>query len=124
MENKVFDGSVQYSGHIQNKGWDVWKQNGAVSGTADGTKRFEAVKMQLTDEMAENYDIYYRVHCQQFGWLGWAKNGQAAGTEGYSYRVEAIEIKLVTKGDAAPGSTENTFKKRYASVSILHMYRE
>ena len=42
----VRDGSVQYSGHIQNKGWDVWRQNGAVSGTADGTKRFEAVMMQ------------------------------------------------------------------------------
>ena len=124
LENKVFDGSVQYSGHIQNKGWDVWRQNGAVSGTADGTKRFEAVKMQLTDEMAENYDIYYRVHCQQFGWLGWAKNGQAAGTEGYSYRVEAIEIRLVTKGDAAPGSTDNTFKKRYASVKYsAHVQR-
>ena len=55
------------------------------------------IKINLTGEMAEKYDIYYRVHAQNFGWLDWAKNGAASGTEGYSYRLEAIEIKLVKK---------------------------
>ena len=62
--------------------------------------------------MAQKYDIYYRVHCQNFGWMGWAKNGEAAGSEGYCYRLEGIQIKLVEKGKPAPGSTENTFKRR------------
>ena len=61
--------------------------------------------------MAEQYDIYYRVHSQTYGWLGWAKNGESAGTEGLAKRLEAIEIRLVEKGGAAPGSTEQAFIK-------------
>ena len=58
----------------------------------------------LTDEMAENYDIYYRVHAQSFGWLGWAKNGEAAGTAGLAKRLEAIQIVLVPKGENPPSA--------------------
>ena len=68
-------------------------------------------QIELTDEMAEQYDIYYRVHSQTYGWLGWAKNGESAGTEGQAKRLEAIEIQLVEKGGAAPGSTEQAFIK-------------
>lgn len=42
----------------------------------------EAVRLKLTGELAEHYDIYYRVHSQSYGWLGWAKNGEIAGTAG------------------------------------------
>ena len=83
-----------------------------TSGTSGQSKRLEAIRIKLTDELAENYDIYYRVHAQSFGWLGWAKNGESAGTEGYSYRLEAIQIQLVKKGGSAPGSTSNCFYKR------------
>ena len=86
--------------------------NDDTSGTSGQSKRLEAIRIKLTDELAENYDIYYRVHAQSFGWLGWAKNGESAGTEGYSYRLEAIQIQLVKKGSSAPGSTSNCFYKR------------
>ena len=76
--------------------------NDEMSGTSGQSKRLEAIRIKLTDELAENYDIYYRVHAQEFGWLGWAKNGESAGTEGYSYRLEAIQIVVTAKGDMAP----------------------
>ena len=86
-----------------------------MSGTSGQSKRLEAIRIKLTDELAENYDIYYRVHAQEFGWLGWAKNGESAGTAGYSYRLEAIEVKLVEKGGKAPGSTQDAYRQRYVS---------
>ncbi|RHP54696.1 mannosyl-glycoprotein endo-beta-N-acetylglucosamidase, partial [Coprobacillus sp. AF31-1BH] len=95
--------------HIENIGWQGWKANGQMSGTSGQSKRLEAIRIKLTGEMANKYDIYYRVHAQEFGWLGWASNGESAGTEGYSYRLEAIEIKLVKKGGSAPGSTDHCF---------------
>ena len=83
-----------------------------MSGTSGQSKRLESIRIKLTGEMAEHYDVYYRVHAQEFGWMGWASNGQAAGTAGYSYRLEAIQIQLVPKGEAAPGSTNNAFRQK------------
>ena len=98
--------------HVQTYGWeDNWTKGGQIAGTTGQAKRLEAIQIELTDEMAEQYDIYYRVHSQTYGWLGWAKNGESAGTEGLAKRLEAIEIRLVEKGGAAPGSTEQAFIK-------------
>ena len=83
-----------------------------MSGTEGRSLRLEAIKIRLTGETAEKYDIYYRVHAQNNGWLDWASNGKAAGTEGYGYRLEAIEILLVEKGGAAPGPTTKPFVKK------------
>ena len=69
----------------------------------------EAIKLHLTGELAEKYDIYYRVHTQTFGWLDWAKNGQMAGTTKGGKRMEAIQIQLVKKGGKAPGATAKPY---------------
>jgi uncharacterized protein YjdB len=80
-----------------------------MSGTTAQSKRLEAIKIRLTGEAADNYDIYYRVHVQDIGWMGWAKNGESAGTVACSYRMESIQIVMVLKGDPAPGSTDKAF---------------
>lgn len=102
-------GGISYSSHVQDIGWQDWKSNGDLSGTSNQSKRVEAIKIKLTGDVANYYDVYYRVHAQNYGWLDWAKNGEAAGTQGYSCRLEAIQIVLVKKGDAAPGSTTRAF---------------
>ena len=80
-----------------------WVADGAMSGTSGQAKRLEAIRIRLTGELANHYDIYYRVHAQSFGWMGWAKNGEAAGTARYAKRLEAIQIVLCRKG-TAPGA--------------------
>lgn len=112
FNNPLYSGDVEYRTHVQNIGWQNYVKNGATAGTSGKGLKLEAIQIRLTGEMAQKYDIYYRVHCQNFGWMGWAKNGEAAGSEGYCYRLEGIQIKLVEKGKPAPGSTENTFKRR------------
>ncbi len=103
-------GNIEYRTHIQNIGWEAnYAKNGSLSGTENRALRLEAIQIKLTGELEKQYDIYYRVHAQNYGWLGWAKNDNYAGTEGKGYRLEAIEIQLVTKGSAAPGSTEKSF---------------
>lgn len=109
-----YSGGIQYSAHLQSKGWVGNSSNGTETGTSGSGKRLEAIKISLTGELAKYCDIYYRTHVQKYGWLGWASNGQAAGTEGISYRVEALQIKIVPKGSAAPGSTAGYLKtERY-----------
>ena len=98
--------------HVQDIGWQSWREDGASAGTTNQKKRLEAIKIKLTEEMEEKYDIYYRVHCQDYGWLGWAKNGASAGSEGESKRLEAIQIVFVEKGGKAPGSTAGAFHEK------------
>lgn len=109
FRNREYSGNVRYRTHVQSYGWQNWVSTGAISGTQGERKRLEAIEIELTGEMARQYDIYYRVHVEHNGWLGWAKNGQSAGTEGLARRMEAIEVVLVRKGQQAPGSTSRHF---------------
>jgi len=43
-----------------------WKYNGAASGTRGEGKRLEAIRIQLTGQLAQYYDVYYRVHAQTY----------------------------------------------------------
>ena len=111
LTNKPYSGSIVYTTHVQTYGWqgnennpNTWKRDGDMSGTSGEAKRLEAIRIALTGEMAEHYDVYYRVHAQSFGWLGWAKNGEAAGTAGLAKRLEGIQIVLVPKNGKAPAT--------------------
>ena len=102
-------GSVRYRTHVQTYGWESsYVKDDAVSGTSGQSKRLEAIEIALEGEIANYYDVYYRTHVQRFGWTGWAKNGAPCGSEGLSFRLEGIQIRLVPKGNAAPGNTDNT----------------
>lgn len=124
LTNKPYSGSIVYTTHVQSLGWqgnennvNTWFRDGQMAGTSGRAKRLEAIRIALTGEMAEHYDVYYRVHAQTYGWLAWTKNGEAAGTAGLSKRLEGIQIVLVPKGGAAPannyGGVVTTNKQTY-----------
>lgn len=83
-----------YCTHIQDIGWQDWKQNGKESGTTGQSKRLEAIKLNI-ENLPKNAKIQYQVHIQDIGWQDWKQNGEEAGTTGQSKRLEAIRIKLV-----------------------------
>ncbi len=124
LTNKPYSGSIVYTTHVQSIGWqgnennvNTWFRDGQMAGTSGRAKRLEAIRIALTGEMAEHYDVYYRVHAQTYGWLAWTKNGEAAGTAGLSKRLEGIQIVLVPKDGAAPannyGGVVTTNKQTY-----------
>ena len=104
VNKKIPSGSVQYSTHVSNVGWQTYSQDNAQSGKQNTV---EAIKIRLTGELANDYDIYYRVHVSDVGWMGWTSNNKPAGTINGSLGVEAIEIQLVEKGGPAPENTNN-----------------
>ena len=96
-------GSIEYKVHVQTYGWrQGYVSDGKPAGTEGEAKRLEAIKIRLTGDIANKYDVYYRVQAQKFGWMGWAKNDEPSGTAGYAYRLEGIQIKLLSKGSDAP----------------------
>ncbi len=112
VSGSPYSGSIRYRTHVQTYGWQGYSSNGEMSGTTGQSKRLEAIEIDLTDDLANHFDVWYRVHAQRLGWMGWTNNGGSAGTAGYSLRLEAIQIQLVPKGGPAPGDTSNAFVSR------------
>ncbi len=102
LKNSIAPGSLEFQLHIQSFGWTDWIKSGSVGGEAEAGKRIEAVKIKLTGELAESFDIYYRVYVNTMGWSAWTCNGETAGTEGLHKGIESIEIKLISKEGIPP----------------------
>ena len=54
-------------------GWTDEVQTGAMLGTEGQSRALEAIKLNLTGDDAENYDIYYRVHSSNLAGLAGRK---------------------------------------------------
>lgn len=111
LENNSLKGGITYRTHVQDLGWQDFVLDDEMAGTKGKSKRLEAIEIKLTEEVAEQYDIYYRTHVQNYGWLGWAKNGEKSGSQGYGLRMEGMQIQLVKKGENGLESTKEAFIK-------------
>ena len=92
--NTDFDGSINYSIFNDKSDWTDYVNSNSQLIKNDS---FSAIKIKLTGELANNYDIYYRTHISYIGWLDWTKNENISGAIGYFYSVEAIQIKILPK---------------------------
>lgn len=91
--------SIKYSAHVRSYGWMDYVLEGEQAGTTGESRRMEAIKISLADDLMDEGGIAYRVHVRSYGWMPYVKNGEQAGTTGESRRMEAIEIMLT--GDLA-----------------------
>ncbi|WP_069997879.1 GBS Bsp-like repeat-containing protein [Streptococcus agalactiae] len=102
-------GDILYRTHVQDKGW------GEILGSQTSKdyqgKRLEAIQLDLSGNLKQNYDIYYRAHVQDKGWMAWQKNNSVAGTVGESKRLEALEVKLVAKAPDFSSKINHSFLK-------------
>lgn len=100
-------GTIAYQVNLSGSGWLDWTENYVEAGTTTDTKPLEAVRMKLTGQLAENYDIYYSV-LQSGVWTELAVNGDTAGVEGHGLRVDGIRVAVRKKGAGAPEAPQPT----------------
>ncbi len=94
--NTGYSGTIQYRVHVQNIGWQEYRNAGTEAGTRGKALRLEGLEMRLTGELANHYIIQYRVHIQDYGdEQGWVNSGAMAGTAGESKRLEEVQVRLV-----------------------------
>lgn len=113
--NSALSGTVKYQTYTFFKDWQNEVTSDQESGAAD--EKIEAIKINLTDELANTFDIYYRVNVSGIGWMGWTSNGAVAGTKGYFSAIEGLEIKLVNKGDTTIQNQAGSYKESMDSIS-------
>ena len=105
--NSALTGNINYQTYTFFKDWQSEVTSDQESGATD--ENIEAIKIKLTNELANEFDIYYRVHVSNIGWMGWTSNGEPAGTKGHYSAIEALEIKLVNKGDTTIKKQSNSY---------------
>lgn len=98
-------GTLSYQVNLSGSGWLDWQENYGETGTMDTNKPLEAVRMKLTGQLAENYDLYYSV-LQSGTWTGLVMNGETAGQEGCGLRVDGIRIAVTAKDAGMPPEPE------------------
>ena len=107
-------GTIAYQVNLSGSGWMDWQENLGEAGATDTDKPLEAVRMQLTGQLSENYDLYYSV-LQNGAWTALVKNGETAGTEGQGLRVDGIRLAVTGKDAGLP--PEGTHMGRYIDPS-------
>ncbi len=89
------DGGVKasYQTHVENVGWQAFKNDGDMSGSSGRGLRLEGIKIKLTNQ---GYDLglEYETQIENIGWQGYKQEGDLSGSEGQGFRLEAIRIRL------------------------------
>ena len=92
-------GSLRYSVYVQSKGWQAFKNAGEDCGLINKALRIEALKMELTGELAEKFTVEYAVFLEKEGnSQGFVSDGAVAGTIGEPKKIEEIKIRVVPAG--------------------------
>ena len=100
LNKKTLSGSISYRTHVSYVGWQNYVTENVEAGKIGNN--IEAIKIKLTGDIANQYDVYYRVHVSNVGWMGWTSNDNPAGTSESGLGIEAVEIKILKKGSTPP----------------------
>lgn len=90
-ELPTVEGSVVYTTHVQNVGWQDMVADGVMSGTKGKGLRLEAIKIESG---IKGVGIKYSTHVQNVGWQDFVSDGKLSGTSGRGLRLEGIRINL------------------------------
>lgn len=109
FDNQETSGSIGYSGCYEFYGWSGVVSDGAALTSKNDGRFLKAVRLTLTGDLSNAYDIWYRCFDSKKGWLGWACNGADAGATIPGSFLKAVEVKIIGKGSGAPGVTDGAF---------------
>ena len=77
---------LSYRAHVQNQGWQPWKNQPSAAGTSGLSLSLEALQLRGGNGTMQ-------AHVQDSGWMQPVQNGDVAGTVGQSKRLEAVRVR-------------------------------
>lgn len=86
------EGNVRYVVKLAQRSSE-WCMDGELAGSAEKANPLLGIRINLTGEIAETYDITYRVYVSEQGWTAWGRNGSYVGGDA----MQALQVKLVKK---------------------------
>lgn len=89
-------GTIEYSVNLSGSGWLDWCSNAEEAGAADGEMALEAIRLRLTGDLAEYYEVFYSV-LQDNAWTDWVKNEEEAGVSGAGLHMDGVRMSVVPR---------------------------
>ena len=89
-------GSLEYQIYTEGLGWQNWTEKGAIAGAIENQMPMEAVRIRLTGQLKDYYDICYTVF-QNGIWSPWTANGDEAGIGGADVGICGIGVAINKK---------------------------
>lgn len=105
-DNDTVSGNVKYSVFSKEGNWSETVEAGSKATSGDNP--IKAIKVELTDAIANEYDIEYRTCNSNNEWLTWSKNGEVAGNVDGDANLVAIQAKIVKKVVTQETNTDDT----------------
>lgn len=109
FDNQETLGSIGYSGCYEFGGWGDVVSDGVALNSKTNGRVLKAVRLTLTGDLSNSYDVWYRCFDSKEGWLGWTCNGADAGATISGSFLTSVEVQIVSKGSSAPGVTDSAF---------------
>jgi uncharacterized protein YjdB len=103
----LLTGDVSYVSCVADFGWQTESRNGRDTGIS-GSK-LQALRINLSGELGEKYDIYYRLFIENFGWMNWSRNGAPAGVSEMPYAALSVQVIMLPKGSTPPAGTGQSY---------------
>lgn len=105
-------GSLQYQVNLNGSGWQAPKgDNAPAGGETAKSKRIESLRIALSGEISQWYDVEYRVKFASGTWQAWKKNGAVAGKAGKA--LAGLQVKLMKKPAKATSAAPGIIGVRY-----------
>ncbi|WP_423055593.1 hypothetical protein [Acetobacterium carbinolicum] len=83
---------VNYRTHVQNVGWQDWKNDEEMSGTSGKGLRLEGIELKLSGNLPAGAKIEYRTHVENKGWeSSWSVDGETSGSQGQGFHCRNIQ---------------------------------
>ncbi|WP_199248273.1 hypothetical protein [[Phormidium] sp. ETS-05] len=87
---------LRYMACLEGVGDTPWVTDGEFIGSRGSSKRLEGFAVELTGNLAANYDVFYTAHIQNIGDVPTCSNGKFCGTRS-GLRIEAIRVWIQQK---------------------------
>ncbi|HIK13317.1 MAG TPA: hypothetical protein IGS52_24175 [Oscillatoriaceae cyanobacterium M33_DOE_052] len=87
---------LRYMACLEGIGDTPWVMDGEFIGSRGSGKRLEGFAVELTGNLAANYDVFYTAHIQNIGDTPTCSNGKFCGTRS-GLRVEAMRVWIQQK---------------------------
>ena len=104
LDHQDYKGNIEYNFYQQDIGWSGWKKNDEIINPSKN-RGFYGLRIKLSGEINNYFNVYYMCHFSNIGWTEWKKNDEIIDYSKSKNCLEAIKVQLTYKNEDVLNNT-------------------